>query len=526
MHDIRFIREHPDAFDKALGRRSLTDEERKRYSSQNLISIDERRRAIIRVLESWQARRNAASKAIGQAKAKKDESNVERLMAEVAECKSSIATLEKEDKDAEAELKSVLEQIPNLPADDVPDGRDTSDNVERHHFGMKRAYAFAPKQHFDLGEALGEMDFETAAKLSGARFAVLKKGLARLERALGQFMLDVHTSEPHNYTEVAPPLLVRDETMFGTAQLPKFRDDQYFSISAETFAGIENIVSETFEALQSRPRNFLPGFVTNLFPAPSRQVIYAEQVNRLIRNMYVHGFSPEAIEGARRRALEKMPVSLIPQSQHLGDEPKKERFWLIPTAEVPLTNLVRESILDEVQLPLRFTACTPCFRAEAGAAGKDTRGMIRQHQFTKVELVSITTPEQSKDEHERMLSCAEEVLRRLDLHYRVMTLSAGDMGFASQKTYDIEVWMPGENAYREISYCSVCGEFQARRMNTRYRTKEGRNVRHVHTLNGSGVAVGRALIAVMETYQQEDGAIAVPEALAPYMGGIKKIEKS
>jgi seryl-tRNA synthetase len=508
MHDIRFIRENPNAFDSALARRNLDEEEKKLYSSRHLISIDERRRALIRVLESWQARRNAASKAIGQAKAKKDESEIQKLMAEVAECKTSIATLEGEQKEADEELKKALEQIPNLPLDDVPYGKDASDNVEHHHFGVKREYAFTPKQHFDLGEALGQMDFETAAKLSGARFVVLKRGLARLERALGQFMLDVHTSIPHDYTEVAPPLLVHDDAMVGTAQLPKFRDDQYFSTSAETLAGIESIVGETFDALEQH------------------QETYVDLINRLLRNMYVHGFSQQTIEAAAYRALIKAPPNLRAQFRRPTNEPKKERFWLIPTAEVPLTNLVRESIVDEAQLPMRFTACTPCFRAEAGAAGKDTRGMIRQHQFTKVELVSITTPEQSKDEHERMLSCAEEILRRLELHYRVMTLCAGDMGFASQKTYDIEVWLPGQGTYREISSCSVCGEFQARRMNARYRTKEGRQVRHVHTLNGSGVAVGRALIAVMETYQQEDGSIAVPDALAPYMGGIKKIEKS
>jgi seryl-tRNA synthetase len=313
--------------------------------------------------------------------------------------------------------------------DEVPEGKDSDANVEHHRFGAQRIYDFAPKQHFELGEALRQMDFEAAAKLSGARFVVLKKGLARLERALGQFMLDVHTGE-HGYTEINPPLLVHDDVMFGTAQLPKFAEDQFRTTSDH---------------------------------------------------------------------------------------------WLIPTAEVPLTNLARESILEEAELPLRLTALTPCFRAEAGAAGKDTRGMIRQHQFTKVELVSVTTPERSMDEHERMLSCAEEILRRLALPYRVMTLCAGDTGFASQKTYDIEIWLPGQNMYREISSCSVCGEFQARRMSARYRTKEGRAVRHVHTLNGSGVAVGRALIAVMENYQEADGSITVPEVLVPYMGGLKKI---
>jgi seryl-tRNA synthetase len=293
-------------------------------------------------------------------------------------------------------------------------------------------------------------------------------------------MLDVHTSEPHSYIEVAPPLLVRDRTMYGTAQLPKFREDQFQTVTEEVRRAILTELSK--QSMQMGGRLNELGGISLVRLASEDSVSFKYMEN-------------------------------------------PDRFWLIPTAEVPLTNLVRESILDETQLPMRFTACTPCFRAEAGAAGKDTRGMIRQHQFNKVELVSITTPEQSKDEHERMLACAEEVLRRLDLHYRVMTLCTGDLGFASQKTYDIEVWLPGQNMYREISSCSVCGEFQARRMNARYRAKEGRHLRHVHTLNGSGVAVGRALIAVMETYQQEDGSIAVPDALAPYMGGIKKIEK-
>jgi seryl-tRNA synthetase len=426
MHDIKSIRENPDAFDRALARRGLSGQ------SQRLLAIDERRRTLIGRLEHAQARRNAASKEIGAAKKNKDEAVAAKLMAEVAELKAAIPAMEAEEKSVSDELEKALAQIPNLPLAEVPDGTDEHGNVEHHKFGAKRDYAFAPQQHFELGEALGQMDFETAAKLSGARFVVLKKGLARLERALGQFMLDLHTSE-HGYVEVNPPLLVREHAPYGTGNLPKSADDMFCT---------------------------------------------------------------------------------------------REGFWLIPTAEVPLTNLVRESILDEAELPMRLTACTPCFRAEAGAAGKDTRGMIRQHQFTKVELVSITTPEQSKDEHERMLSCAEEVLRRLDLHYRVVTLCAGDMGFASQKTYDIEVWLPGQNMFREISSCSVCGEFQARRMNARYREKEGRQVRPVHTLNGSGVAVGRALVAIMETYQQADGSVAVPDALAPYMGGVKAIERT
>jgi seryl-tRNA synthetase len=454
MHDIRWIRDNPDAFDAGLARRGLSPE------SKRLIEIDERRRATIQKAEAAQARRNAASKEIGEAKKKKDEAAAARLMAEVAELKAAIPAMEADEKAASRELEGALAWIPNLPLPEVPDGADDHGNVEHHKFGAKRDYAFPTKQHFDLGEALGFMDFETAARLSGARFVVLKKGLARLQRALGQFMLDLHTSE-HGYTEVDPPLLVRDDVMFGTTQLPKFEDDQFWAIKGE------------------------------LLSAPAGEAVV----------------DANGVEAGLIKRL------------------RAERLGLIPTAEVPLTNLVRESIVDEAALPMRFTACTPCFRAEAGAAGKDTRGMIRQHQFTKVELVSITTPEQSRDEHERMLSCAEEVLRRLDLHYRVVTLCAGDMGFAAQKTYDIEVWLPGQNMYREISSCSVCGEFQARRMNARFRGKD-RGVRHVHTLNGSGVAVGRALIAVMETYQGGNGSITVPEALVPYMGGVRTIEQA
>jgi seryl-tRNA synthetase len=430
MHDIKSIRENPTAFDQALGRRGLPPK------AVELIAIDARRRHLILASEQAQARRNAASKEIGDAKKAKDEMRAAKLMAEVAELKTTMPQLEAAAKAADDDLTKELAAIPNLPLDEVPDGVDEHGNVQRHVFGEARQYGFAPKPHDDLGGALGFMDFETAAKLSGARFVVLKKGLARLERAIGQFMLDLHTNE-HGYTEVNPPLLVREQTAYGTGNLPKSAEDMFCT---------------------------------------------------------------------------------------------REGLWLIPTAEMPLTNLVRESIVDEKELPMRLTALTPCFRAEAGAAGRDTRGMIRQHQFSKVELVSITTPETSRDEHERMLACAEEVLRQLDLHYRVMTLCAGDMGFAAQKTYDIEVWLPGQisnqgegGAYREISSCSVCGDFQARRMDARYRASDGKP-RFVHTLNGSGTAVGRALIAVMETYQQQDGSIAVPDVLQPYMGGLKVIE--
>jgi seryl-tRNA synthetase len=448
MHDIKSIRDNAEAFDAALKRRGLEP------MSASLLAIDERRRAAITASEQAQARRNAASKEIGDAKKAKDEARAAKLMAEVAELKTSMPELELAAKRADEELTKILAAIPNLPLDGVPDGLDEHGNVQRHVFGAVRNYAFTPKPHDDLGGALGFMDFETAAKLSGARFVVLKKGLARLERAIGQFMLDLHTNE-HGYTEVNPPLLVRDDVMFGTGQLPKFEEDQFWAIKGELLTAGD--------------------------------------------------------EGGVR---------------HLG-KLRGDRLGLIPTAEVPLTNLVRESIVDEKELPMRLTALTPCFRAEAGAAGRDTRGMIRQHQFTKVELVSITTPENSRDEHERMLACAEEVLRQLDLHYRVMTLCAGDMGFAAQKTYDIEVWMPGQGeggAFREISSCSVCGEFQARRMDARYRGGDGKP-RFVHTLNGSGTAVGRALIAIMETYQQADGSIAVPDVLQPYMGGVKVIAR-
>jgi len=457
MHDIKWIRENPDAFDQALARRGLPPE------SKRLVALDERRRATIAKAEQAQARRNAASKEIGIAKKNKDEAVAAKLLAEVAELKAAIPAMEADEKAASFELDAALAQIPNLPLAEVPDGADEHGNVEHHKFGARRDYAFAPKQHFDLGEALGQMDFATAAKLSGARFVVLKKGLARLDRALGQFMVDLHTTE-HGYTEVNPPLLVRDDVMFGTTQLPKFETDQFWALKGE------------------------------LLTAPNENEVAAA----------------DRVEA---------------QMAYLGRfaQLRNERLGLIPTAEVPLTNLVREAITDEAELPMRVTALTPCFRAEAGAAGKDTRGMIRQHQFTKVELVSITTPEQSRDEHERMLACAEEVLRRLDLHYRVVTLCTGDMGFAAQKTYDIEVWLPGQGMFREISSCSVCGDFQARRMNARVRAKD-RSVRHVHTLNGSGVAVGRALIAVMETYQQGTGTIAVPDVLQPYMGGTKSIE--
>jgi seryl-tRNA synthetase len=429
MHDIRWIRDNAQAFDAALAARG------REALSTTLIALDDARKAAVGVLQAAQERRNAASKEIGQAMASKDGARADALKAEVAALKDRMSEAEATEKTASADLTAALEVIPNLPLPEVPVGPDETANVERHRFGAPRVIAGA-KEHFELGEALGEMDFEVAAKLSGARFVVLKKRLARMERALSQFMLDLHT-DVHGYTEVNPPVLVKDAAVYGTGQLPKAAEDM---------------------------------FVT------------------------------------------------------------REGLWLTPTAEVTLTNLVAQEIVAEDVLPLRLTAATQCFRSEAGAAGRDTRGMLRQHQFLKVELVSVTAPEQSADEHERMLACAEEVLKRLDLHYRVVTLCTGDMGFSARKTYDIEVWLPGQKAFREISSCSVCGDFQARRMNARYRPKATDSKQpapqFVHTLNGSGTAVGRALIAVMETYQQEGGAIAVPSVLQPYMGGLTLIEKA
>lgn len=523
MHDIRWIRDHPAAFDTALGRRPLGDEDRERFSSRSLLALDDARRKAITEFEQAQARRNAASKEIGEAKKAKDNARADALMAEVNALKTTLPELEAVSKNAGNALDDLMAQIPNLPlpSPDVPDGTDETGNVEHHVFGAKRNYAFKPKAHFDLGEALGHMDFETAAKLSGARFTILKKGLARLERAIGQFMLDLHTNE-HGYTEVNPPLLVKDAAMFGTAQLPKFEEDQFLALSGvltkqqqRTAERINELLDEQ-EELRNQVNQQIKERIALLKTHLPTFVSESKFGDILSQTLEAYG------EDAFNYQKEIMLLKRDDADHYVRSLSRK---WLIPTAEVSLTNMVRESIVAEAELPMRLTALTPCFRAEAGAAGRDTRGMIRQHQFTKVELVSITTPEQSRDEHERMLSCAEEVLRRLGLHYRVVTLCTGDMGFASQKTYDIEVWMPGQGdggMFREISSCSVCGEFQARRMDARYRASDGKP-RFVHTLNGSGTAVGRALIAVMETYQQEDGSIAVPDVLQPYMGGLKVI---
>src|SRR5947209_7833713 len=458
MHDIRWIRDNAEALKEALRKRGMSGlavEE----TVAKIFALDDERREQIAAAQGFQEQRNRLSKEIGVAMKAKDTDRAEALKAEVAALKDQAAGLEAAEKRAVGTLEKALLELPNVPLDDVPVGKDENDNVEVRRFGEKPHFpnSYQPKEHYDLGEALGMMDFEAAARLSGARFVVVKGRLARLERALMQFMLDLHTEE-HGYTEIDPPLLVRDEAMFGTAQLPKFREDQ-FSVTA------------------------------------GRQI-------------------------GNRQSDEATADDQLPTAE----------FWLIPTAEVSLTNLVREQILDEAALPLRFTAGTPCFRAEAGAAGRDTRGMFRQHQFSKVELVSITIPEKSLEEHERMTQCAEEVLKRLGLHYRTVVLCTGDMGFASQKTYDIEVWLPGQGRYREISSCSVCGEFQARRMSARYRPqdesgKAGKGTRFVHTLNGSGLPIGRTLIAIMENYQNPDGTVTVPEVLRHYMGGLERIER-
>ncbi len=483
MYDIKWIRENAELFDIGRQRRGLEP------LAEKLLALDDARRAAIAKSQAAQERRNAASKEIGAALKAGDASLSKALKIEVGELKESLTAFETEEREAIKELGDALSEIPNTPLDEVPEGRDENDNVELRRVGEPRPLDFEPREHFDVGEALGLMDFETATLISGARFVVNKGALARLERALSQFMLDLHTGE-HGYTEVNPPILVRDEAMFGTAQLPKFREDQFF-------AGRVRPLEEIYQVAEP---------------------IWRERVEKKAHKLGYKS-SEEYLQSERQDYAFEIGSAVI-------EIESNEKFWLIHTAEVPLTNLVREKILDEKELPLRFTACTPCFRAEAGAAGKDTRGMIRQHQFTKVELVSITTPENSLAEHERMLLCAEEVLKRLKLPYRVVTLCTGDMGFASQKTYDIEVWLPGQNRYREISSVSVCGDFQARRMGARYRPEGVKPPRFVHTLNGSGVAVGRALVAVLENYQNQDGSVTVPEALRAYMGGIESIVKA
>ncbi len=479
MHDIRAIREEPDRYVRGWTSRGMADA---LGVVTRLVERDAHLRAAQTAVQAAQSRRNDASKLIGAAKAAKDEARAAALMAEVAGLKGEIeAQLEAERTHGQA-LKDELAALPNLAAAGVPEGEDEAGNREEKRWGdpaqTPAARLDAPKDHATLGEALGLMDFERAARMSGSRFVALKGGLARLERALGQFMLDMQTGEG-GYTEVSPPLLVRDEAVFGTGQLPKFEEDLFKAAIFDR----QRFAYDFRQAL----RRFDRGPSGLSIPRQSEDAFFAEWEANRASSKY------------------------------------NDFYWLIPTAEVSLTNLVREEITPEEQLPLRMTALTPSFRSEAGASGRDTRGMIRQHQFYKVELVSITTPEQSEAEHERMTRCAEAVLERLSLPYRRMLLCTGDMGFSARRTYDLEVWLPSEGRYREISSCSNCGDFQARRMDARCKAAGEKGTRHVHTLNGSGLAVGRTLVAVMETYQQPDGSVAVPEVLVPYMGGVSVI---
>jgi seryl-tRNA synthetase len=474
MHDIKAIRDNPDAFDRQWSAKGRSG------AAAEAVKLDAQLRAAQTALQEAQAKRNESSKLIGQAKAKKDEAEAARLMAEVEALKGVMATAAEEEALVGGKLKDLLASLPNIPAPEVPAGEDEAGNVEQRRWGdaakLPAGRLNAPKDHVDLGAALGGMDFEAAARMSGARFVVLKKEIARLERAIGQFMLDLQTVE-HGYTEISPPLLVKDEALFGTGQLPKFEDDLFeIGATANNLNQLELITRDHFEKVAAGAD------------------VHVER--RTVQSHFIDAY-----------------VSI-----------RQNRRWLIPTAEVSLTNIVREQLVAEEELPMRLTALTPSFRAEAGSAGRDTRGMIRQHQFYKVELVSITTPDQSEAEHQRMVECAEAVLKKLELPFRTMLLCTGDMGFGARKTYDLEVWLPSQNMYREISSCSNCGDFQARRMDARFRKTGEKGGHFVHTLNGSGLAVGRTLVAVLENYQDEAGRIHIPAALQPYMGGLTHIE--
>jgi seryl-tRNA synthetase len=487
MHDIKAIRDNPQAWVSGWSSRGVEGAE---ALVEDLLRLDRELRAAQTAGQEALAKRNAASKLIGAAMAKKDMAEADRLKAEVESLKGEIAASEAVEAEAGKALRDLLAAQKMLAAVDVPDGEDEAGNVEISRWGMPREGGPA-KDHADLGEAMGLLDFEAAARMSGARFAVLKGGLARLERAIGQFMLDVQTVE-HGYLEVNPPYLVRDDAMFGTGQLPKFEED-------------------LFEATNDAPD--FHAFLTAIDPVELE--LATEQVkaeNPALSGLFAMG---AAVLRAHDNALDAKSPSAK----------SKVKRYLIPTAEVSLTNLVREQILaeDELTEPMRLTALTPCFRAEAGSAGRDTRGLIRQHQFHKVEMVSISKPEDSEAEHERMVRCAEVVLEKLELPYRRMLLCKGDMGFSAKKTFDLEVWLPSQGTYREISSCSNCGDFQARRMDARFKRSGEKKTEFVHTLNGSGLAVGRTLVAIMENYQQEDGRIAVPSALLPYMGGITHV---
>ncbi len=489
MHDLNFIRDNPEAFDQALKNRGMAAQ------AQAVLDLDKKRREALTESQTLQAKRNDLSKQIGALK--KQGANTDMIMQEVANLKERLGGLESQAASFETELERLLAYIPNLPLAEVPVGKDETGNKESRKFGTPKDFSFEPKAHYDLGEKLGLMDFEAASQLSGSRFVVLRGALARMERALAAFMLDIHTKE-FGYQETLPPFMVNDAAMFGTGNLPKFASDLFFadSLAVDDKAPSESndLERQIFTRLKKDLQDKNPELINYI-----SQSIGADEHHSFMKLI-------EAVEASLR------------QSQST-----QNRKWMIPTAEVPLTNLVADKILSVDALPLRFTAFTPCFRSEAGSAGRDTRGMLRQHQFSKVELVSVTLPEKSAEEHERMTSAAETVLKRLELPFRTMLLCTGDMGFASQKTYDIEVWLPAQKTYREISSCSNCGDFQARRMKARYREAEGKPTKFVHTLNGSGLAVGRTLIAVLENYQNQDGSIAIPSALQPYMDGIKAV---
>ena len=500
MFDVKAIRDDRAVFDRGWTSRGLDGA----ATTDAILEADSRLRAAKAAFETAQARRNEASKLIGAAKKAGDEARAAELMAEVEALKAQLAGLPEAEKAAGDELRELLSGLPNLPADDVPPGADEHGNVEVRRWGEPSATPAgrlaAPKDHVELGERRGMMDFEAAARMSGSRFVVLKRDLARLERALGQFMLDLQTRE-HGYEEVSPPLLVRDQALFGTGQLPKFEED-LFSTSQTGTAGLTDLVEFLNAKYDEEFRPRALAVALKHYKKPESEEAKAESFAL---------FAEQQL--AFRAELERL----------LAEGVHSVRKFLIPTAEVSLTNLVREQITPEEALPLRFTALTPCFRSEAGASGRDTRGMIRQHQFTKCELVSIVTPEASEAEHARMVECAEAVLKRLELPFRNLLLCAGDMGFTARKTYDLEVWLPSQSTYREISSISNCGDFQARRMDARIKKAGEKGTRFPHTLNGSGLAVGRTLVAVMENYQEEGGRIAIPEALQPYMGGMTHI---
>lgn len=510
MHDIRALRETPEAFVAGWSSRGVDNAAE---LVAEILRLDTELRAAQTTGQDALSKRNAASKLIGAAMGKKDMAEADRLKGEVEGLKGEIAKSEAVEAEVGKQLRDLLAAQKNLAADDVPAGDDEDGNVETARWGTPRVGAPA-KDHSDLGEAMGLLDFEAAAKMSGARFAVLKGGLARLERAIGQFMLDLQTTE-HGYLEVNPPYLVKDDAMFGTGQLPKFEDD-LFEVAGEAYQ-IASEIGVLFEreAAVSRLEN-LRGLIGEQIAKAKSSVDPKSGELDLIGDLIA------ALEAAHDAELRGDIGIVRSRLRELRDQ-KVRRMLLIPTAEVSLTNLVREMITPEEELPLRLTALTPCFRAEAGSAGRDTRGLIRQHQFHKVEMVSITTPEKSDEEHERMTTCAEAVLQKLELPYRRMLLCKGDMGFSARKTFDLEVWLPSQDTYREISSISNCGDFQARRMDARFKRAAGGKPEFVHTLNGSGLAVGRTLVAVMENYQDENGRIAVPEALKPYMGGLTHV---